>query len=162
MCSGGLRLIESNPYLSDFDVPEIRKSALVPYSARRMFDLVADVPAYPQFMPWCSGTRVEPAGDGRVRACIEIDYRGVRSGFTTLNRHFVEDRIEMEIADGPFSTLGGLWRFTALKADACKVEFELDYEFANGVLGRLIAPVFDFIANAFIDAFARRAEALYG
>ena len=57
---------------------------------------------------------------------------------------------------------GGLWRFTALKADACKVEFELDYEFANGVLGRLIAPVFNFIANAFIDAFARRAEVLYG
>ena len=155
-------MIESNTLLSDFDVPQIRKSVLVPYSVRRMFDLVADVPAYPQFMPWCGSASVEPAGDGRVRACIEIDYRGVRSGFATLNRHFVEDRIEMEFADGPFSALGGFWRFTALKADACKVEFELDYEFANGVLGRLIAPVFNFIANAFIDAFARRAEVLYG
>jgi ribosome-associated toxin RatA of RatAB toxin-antitoxin module len=155
-------MVELKTFLSDFDVPQIRKSVLVPYSVRRMFDLVADVPAYPQFMPWCGGAHAEPASDGRVRACIEIDFRGVRSGFTTLNRHFVEERIEMEFAEGPFSELGGLWRFTALKADACKVEFELDYEFASSVLGRLIAPVFDLIANTFIDAFARRAEALYG
>ena len=155
-------MVELNTFPRNIDVPQIRKSVLVPYSVTRMFNLVADVPAYPLFMPWCGGAHVEPAGDGRVRACIEIDYRGVRSGFATLNRYFVEDRIEMEFADGPFSALGGLWRFTALKADACKVEFELDYEFANGVLGRLVAPVFDFIANAFIDAFARRAEVLYG
>jgi ribosome-associated toxin RatA of RatAB toxin-antitoxin module len=127
-----------------------------------MFDLVADVPSYPQFMPWCGGASVEPTADGRVRASIEIDYRGVRSGFTTFNWHQAPGRIEMEFADGPFAALGGLWRFTALKADACKVEFELDYEFAGGLLGRLIAPVFDYIANSFIDAFARRAEALYG
>ena len=127
-----------------------------------MFDLVADVPAYPEFMPWCGGARAEPVGDGRVRATIDIDYRGVRSGFTTFNFHYSPERIEMEFADGPFAALGGLWRFTSLQADACKVEFELDYEFAGGVVGRLIAPVFDYIANAFIDAFARRAEVLYG
>lgn len=143
-------------------MPSIRKSVLVPHSARRMFDLVADVPSYPQFMPWCGGARAEPATDGQVRASIEIDFRGVRAGFSTLNRHHAPERIEMAFADGPFEALGGLWRFTPLKADACKVEFELDYKFAGGVLGRLIAPVFDYLANTFIDAFARRAELLYG
>ena len=127
-----------------------------------MFDLVADVPAYPQFMPWCGGARAEPAEDGQVRASIEIDFRGVRSGFTTLNRYYAPERIEMAFADGPFIALGGLWRFTPLNADACKVEFELDYEFAGGILGRLIAPVFDYVANTFVDTFAQRAEVLYG
>ena len=127
-----------------------------------MFDLVADVPSYPHFMPWCGGARAEPTGDGRVRASIDIDFRGVRSGFATVNRHHPPERIEMTFADGPFKALGGLWRFTALTAEASKVEVELDYEFAGGLMGRLIAPVFDYVANAFIDAFAQRAEALYG
>ena len=143
-------------------VPQIRKSVLVPYSAQRMFDLVADVPAYPSFMPWCSGACSKLEKDGRVRASIDIDYRGVRAGFTTLNRYRTPEKIEMAFADGPFEALAGVWHFSALKTDACKVEFALDYEFAGGLLGRLIAPVFEFIANSFIDAFARRAEVLYG
>ena len=143
-------------------MPQIRKSVLVPYSAQRMFDLVADVSAYPSFMPWCSGARALLQEDGRVRATIDIDYRGVRSGFSTINRYRTPEKIDMAFADGPFEALAGVWHFSALTADACKVEFALDYEFAGGLLGRLIAPIFDFIANSFIDAFARRAEVLYG
>ncbi len=143
-------------------MPQVRKSVLVPYSARRMFDLVADVPSYPQFMPWCGGARMQAETDGRLRASIDIHYRGVRSGFTTLNRHSVPHGIEMEFADGPFSAFAGQWRFAGLADDACKVEFALDYEFASNLLGRLIAPVFDVIATSFIDAFSVRAEHIYG
>ena len=143
-------------------MPQIRKSVLLPYSAARMFELVAKVSDYPKFMPWCGGAREEPADDGRVRATVKIDYHGVKSGFTTLNRNQPPDSIAMQFVEGPFSSLDGLWRFTTLATDACKVEFSLNYEFAGGILGKLVAPVFDFIANSFIDAFAKRAEALYG
>ena len=143
-------------------MPQIRKSVLVPYSTQRMFALVAAVPDYPQFMPWCSGARQTPETDGSVRATIEIDFKGIRSSFTTFNRNDAPAAISMRFADGPFADLSGQWRFNALASDACKVEFDLDYEFAGTVLGRLIAPVFNAIANSFIDAFARRAEALYG
>ena len=143
-------------------MPHIRKSVLVPYSAGRMFELVADVPAYPEFMPWCGGARVLAQPDGRFRATIDIDYRGIRSGFTTLNRHRTAQEIEMEFADGPFSALAGRWQFAPLTSEACKVEFALDYEFAGSVIGRLVAPVFDVIAASFIDAFSSRAESIYG
>ena len=126
-----------------------------------MFALVAAVPDYPQFMPWCGGAVAVTEPDGRVRATVVIDYRGVRSSFTTINREVEAELIAMHFADGPFADLSGEWRFTALGDDACKVEFRLDYEFASSVLGRLVAPVFDSIANSFVDAFARRAEALY-
>jgi ribosome-associated toxin RatA of RatAB toxin-antitoxin module len=127
-----------------------------------MFELVADVPSYPQFMPWCGGARLLDEPDGRVRATIDINYRGIRSGFTTLNRHRETELIEMEFADGPFSSLAGRWQFAALDEAACKVEFALDYEFAGSILGRMIAPVFDVIAASFIDAFSSRAENIYG
>lgn len=143
-------------------MPQIRKSVLVPYSAERMYALVAGVADYPQFMPWCGGARTAPEPDGRVRATVDIDYHGVRSSFTTLNRNVPAQSIEMHLAEGPFADLAGEWRFAALAEDASKVEFMLDYRFAGSVIGRLVAPVFDGIANSFIDAFTRRAEALYG
>lgn len=126
-----------------------------------MFALVAAVPDYPQFMPWCGGAVAVVEPDGRVRATVDIDYRGVRSSFTTVNREIRGELIVMQFADGPFADLSGEWRFTALGEEACKVEFYLDYEFASSVLGRLVAPVFNSIANSFVDAFARRAEVLY-
>jgi ribosome-associated toxin RatA of RatAB toxin-antitoxin module len=143
-------------------VQQIRKSVLLPYSTERMFALVARVPDYPQFMPWCGGAREDLTADGLVRATLQIDYHGVKSSFTTLNRNSPPDSIALQFAEGPFAVLDGLWSFTALASDACKVQFELNYEFAGGVLGKLVAPVFDVVANSFIDAFARRAEALYG
>ena len=143
-------------------MPQINKSVLVPYSAGRMFALVATVPDYPQYMPWCGGARASIDPDGRVRAVVDIEYRGVRSSFTTLNLNSAPDSIAMQLAEGPFATLAGDWRFTSLDVAACKVEFRLDYEFASTLLGRLVAPVFDNIAATLIDAFARRAEELYG
>lgn len=143
-------------------MPQIRKSLLVPYGARRMYELVADIPAYPDFMPWCGGARMQAEEDGRIRATIDIDYKGIRSSFTTLNRNRAVEAIEMEFADGPFASLAGRWQFAALGEDACKVEFALDYAFAGTLLGRVIAPVFDGIAASFVDAFSSRAQAIYG
>lgn len=140
----------------------VDRSLLVPYSAAQMFDLVADVARYPEFLPWCSAARVAPMPGDLLRATVRIDYRGVHSEFTTENRHVRAESIRLRLLDGPFRRLDGEWRFRALRDDACKVQLHLQYQFAAGLLGRAIAPVFDAIASSLIDAFQRRAEALHG
>ncbi len=137
------------------------KSVLVPHSARQMFDLVDDVEAYPQFLPWCSGAQVLAGKGNRKTARIDIDYHGVRAHFTTDNVNVPGASIVVTLKEGPFRQLHGEWHFRALSPQACKVEFALNYEFATAVLEGLVGPVFNHIANTFIDAFVRRAEAAY-
>ncbi len=96
--------------------------------------------------------------DGGKTARIDIDYHGVRAHFTTDNANHRPESIVVTLKDGPFRHLHGEWRFIALAPDACKIEFELAYEFKTHILERVVGPVFSHIANTFIDAFVRRAE----
>ena len=139
-----------------------KKSVLVPYSAAEMFELVDRVEVYPEFLPWCGGAHVIETHEGGKTARIDIDYHGVRAHFTTDNANQPAESIVVTLKDGPFRHLHGQWRFTALAADACKVEFELAYEFATHLLEKIVGPVFGHFANTLIDAFVRRAEAVYG
>ena len=139
----------------------VRKSVLVPYSAERMYTLVDRVEDYPKFLPWCGGTEVQRHDDGTVTATVRIDYHGVKQHFTTHNTQVPDESIAMDLREGPFSHLRGEWQFTALREDACKVEFFLEYRFAGGLLGRVLEPVFDRIARSFVEAFVRRAEHLH-
>jgi ribosome-associated toxin RatA of RatAB toxin-antitoxin module len=140
----------------------VERSALVPFSSQQMFDLVARVEAYPTFLPWCEGTHVRARSDGTVDATINILYRGARSRFTTRNQHEPHSRIALELVEGPFRRLSGEWTFRQLRADACRVHLSLHYQFAAGLLGRAIAPVFDVIATSMVDSFTRHAQALHG
>jgi len=140
----------------------VRKSVLLPYSAEQMFVLVDRVEDYPQFLPWCGGTEVARDGEASMTATILIDFRGIRQRFTTLNTAHQPEVITMHLREGPFSRLDGEWHFLALRQDACKVEFSLQYAFVRGLLGRALGPVFDQIAHSFIDAFVRRADQVYG
>ena len=139
----------------------VRKSVLVPYSATQMFELVERVEDYPQFLPWCAGTRVTQTESGPL-VRIDIDYHGVRAHFTTANRNQRPEHITMELRDGPFRYLEGAWQFVALDASGCRVELALNYEFTSHALEKLVGPVFGHIAASFIDAFVRRAESVYG
>lgn len=140
----------------------VQKSVLVPYRAEQMFDLVEGVEAYPKFLPWCAAAAIlERAAQGTL-ARLDINYHGVRAHFTTANRHVRPERIVIELRDGPFRRLDGIWLFRPLGACGSKVELEMRYEFATSALERLIGPVFSHIAHSFIDAFVRRAEQLYG
>ena len=137
----------------------VHKSVLVPYSAQQMFDLVERVEDYPKFLPLCEAIDIKR----RVQlARYLIDYRGVRAHFTTCNRNEPPDRIVIELRDGPFRRLDGVWQFRALADSASKVELELNYEFATPVLEGLIGPAFGRIADSFIDAFVKRAMAVHG
>jgi ribosome-associated toxin RatA of RatAB toxin-antitoxin module len=139
----------------------VKRSVLVPHAAEQMFALVDDVERYPQFLPWCAAAKVLERREGGKTARIDIDFHGVKAFFTTDNANFPPERIVITLNDGPFKHLHGEWRFRSLAEDACKVEFELAYEFATGLIETIVGPVFHHIASTFIDAFVRRAEQLY-
>jgi ribosome-associated toxin RatA of RatAB toxin-antitoxin module len=139
----------------------VRKSVLVPYAATQMFELVDRVELYPEFLPWCGGARVTAQADNRKTARLDIDYHGVRAHFTTHNVNRPPESIVITLKDGPFRHLHGEWQFRALGEHGCKVEFELAYEFTTLLLDKVIGPVFNHIANTFIDAFVKRADAVY-
>lgn len=141
---------------------QVEKSVLLGYSASQMFMLVDDVEAYPQFLPWCGGTRVIPRDPHTTHATILIDYHHVKHSFTTENKKTAPHLIEITLLDGPFRHLDGHWRFIPLGEGACKIEFRLHYEFSHKLLEKLVGPVFHFIANSFVDAFIKRAENVYG
>ena len=139
----------------------VTKSVLVPYGAPEMFALVDDVERYPEFLPWCSGAKELERHDGGKTARIDINYHGVRAHFTTDNANRPPASIVVTLKDGPFRHLHGEWRFRMLAEDACKVEFELAYEFKTHLIETVVGPVFNHIAHTFIDAFVRRAERLH-
>ncbi len=139
----------------------VTKSVLVPFSAERMFALIDDVEAYPLFLPWCGGASVLDRHGDTKTARIDIDYHGVKAHFTTSNQNTPPTKIVVTLEDGPFKHLHGEWRFRSLAPDASKVEFELAYEFSSHLIEAIVGPVFNHIANTFIDAFVRRAENLH-
>lgn len=140
----------------------VERSVLVPHSASQMFDLVADVEKYPQFMPWCGGASVSHRDDHGMQASVTISFAGIKQTFTTRNKHQYPTCIELELVDGPFSVLTGKWEFIALSEDACKVLFTLKYQFSNRALETLVGPIFNRIATSFIDSFTQRAQVCYG
>jgi ribosome-associated toxin RatA of RatAB toxin-antitoxin module len=140
----------------------VERSVLVLHSASQMFDLVADVEKYPQFMPWCGGASVSAHDAHGMQASITISFAGIKQTFTTRNKHQYPSCIELELVDGPFSALTGKWEFISLSQDACKVLFTLNYQFSNRTLETLVGPIFNRIATSFIDSFTQRAQVCYG
>jgi ribosome-associated toxin RatA of RatAB toxin-antitoxin module len=143
----------------------VNKSVLIWYHPAEMFALVTDVPAYPQFLPWCDHSAVVTHDDQGMTAEIGISFGGIRQVFTTRNLHTPPREVAMQLVNGPFSRLDGRWRFVTLgdgSHRACRVELELNYGFDNVTLGRLVGPVFDRIAGSLVDAFVKRAEQVYG
>lgn len=140
----------------------VHKSVLLAHSAEHMFSLVERVEEYPKFLPWCGGAEVNRMEGGKAVATLSIHYRGVKQTFTTENLNTPSTSITMALVQGPFKHLNGAWTFKPLRADACKVEFELYYEFSSKMLEQIIGPVFSMIANSFVDSFCKRAEVVYG
>jgi ribosome-associated toxin RatA of RatAB toxin-antitoxin module len=140
---------------------KIARSAILPHSAEALYAIVEDIESYPRFLPWCRGTRVERSEAG-TRAELQVGMRGLRQSFTTQNENHPGRAIDMRLVDGPFRSFAAAWRFHPLRADACRVEFSMEYEFASAALAGLLEPVFETIANTMVDAFSRRADALHG
>jgi len=141
----------------------ISRNALVPYSAEEMYKLVEDVESYPDFLPWCRSTEVLSREGDEVKASIEIAKGGLNKSFTTTNFMQKNKMIEMRLLKGPFKHLQGFWRFDALKDEkACKISFDLDFEFESKLIALAASSVFNQIANTMVDAFSKRAIEVYG
>jgi ribosome-associated toxin RatA of RatAB toxin-antitoxin module len=158
---------------------QVKKSVLLWYSAPEMYALVTGVTDYPKFLPWCEWGEVVQTHDDGVTARIHMAFAGLRHAFTTRNTQVPDREVRLKLVDGPFSLLEGSWRFIPLAAQAsgtvakdavsdpallaaCRVEFELSYSFSSRALDLVLSPMFDRVANTFVDSFVRRAEQVYG
>lgn len=131
------------------------------HSCEAMFGLVDAVEDYASFLPWCGGSEIVERTDQVTQATIFIRYHGIQQQFTTRNLKQYPNRMDITLVDGPFKHLTGHWHFIPLREDACKIEFQLEYVFANNLIERIIAPVFSHIANTFVDSFVKQADALH-
>lgn len=139
----------------------VEKSALVPYSARQMYDLVNDIPAYAEFLPWCRRSWVDETHDDGLTASVEIARGAVHKTFTTRNHNVEGESIEMKLIEGPFRHLHGTWHFQALDEKACKVVLDMDFDFSNTVVRMAFGPVFTQIVDKLVDSFCKRASDVY-
>lgn len=142
----------------------VKKSVLLWYTAPQMYALVVEVQAYPKFLPWCERAEVLARAPESMTAKLHLAYAGLHHTFTTRNVHLPDSEVTMSLVDGPFSLLDGDWRFIPIGPQnaACRIEFELRYAFASRALEVVLSPVFDHIADTFVDRFVKRAEHVYG
>lgn len=140
----------------------VNKSALVPYPAGQMYDLVNDVERYPEFLPWCRGAQVLSQSDSEMRARLDLARGGLHKTFTTRNALEPGQSITMTLENGPFRHLEGRWQFADLGPDGSKVSLDMEFEFAGALLDLMAGPVFHEISNSLVDAFIKRAASLHG
>lgn len=134
----------------------------MPYSAKQMFDLVNQIEQYPDFLPWCASAQVLNRSESEVTASLVIARFGLRKTFTTCNQLEAPARMAMSLVDGPFNHLQGEWRFESLDEHSCQVVFEIEYVVSTNWIDKAFGSVFHQIANTMVDAFCKRAEAVYG
>lgn len=140
----------------------ISRNALVAYSASEMYQLVDDIPAYPQFLPWCKASEEMSRDADEVIARLDLSHSGLQKSFTTKNRLQTGKMIEMRLVEGPFKHLQGFWRFEPLGEQASKVSLDIEFEFSNRLVGMAMGPVFSQVTNTLVDAFCKRAEVVHG
>lgn len=140
----------------------INRSALLPYRAEQIYDLVNDIEAYPAFMDGCVGAEVLGRGEDFVEARLDLSKGGISHSFSTRNFLETDRAIRMELLDGPFERFHGSWEFRPLGEQACKVTLELEFSASSAVLGMAAAHLFDKVTNNLVDALARRAQHVYG
>jgi ribosome-associated toxin RatA of RatAB toxin-antitoxin module len=143
-------------------VIEIRRSALVKYSPAQMFDLVNEVEAYPKRFPWCAAAEILESQNNVLVARLDLKFAGFHQSFTTRNTVEPSKRLQMDLVDGPFRSLEGVWDFIALGDAGCKVAFALDFDYAGRLGGSALKLGFQGLAGRMVGDFCREAERVYG
>lgn len=139
----------------------IHRSALLPYSAKQMFDLVNDIESYPSYMDGCVGSEVFFRDASCIEARLDLSKGGIKQSFATRNRLVEPESITMELVEGPFSHFEGVWRFTHLQDSACKVSLDLEFTVSNKLVGMAAKRLFDSVAGNLVDALCQRAKVVY-
>lgn len=142
-------------------MPAHRETRLLPYTPEQMFDLVADVRRYPDFLPWVVALRVRQDGETETLADMIVGFKGLRETFTSRVKKRRPDHIRVDYVEGPLKHLINEWRFRP-DPRGCAVDFSVDFAFRNRVFERLAGSVFDGALRRMIGAFEARAAELYG
>lgn len=140
---------------------EIKKTVIVPHTAKQMYDLVTDIKNYPKYLPWCSGTEITEECENTVTGTVNIEYLKMKIHFTTKNINTPHEKIEMSFIAGPFKAFTGQWNFTALGETGCKIEFYLKYQFSSILLEKAIGPIFSYISKNIVECFIKEANKTY-
>ncbi|WP_094752103.1 SRPBCC family protein [Psychromonas sp. CD1] len=141
---------------------EVSRSALLMYSADEMYQLVNDVESYPAFLPGCVGAQLLMHENNLMRACIKVSKAGISQSFTTENKLTPGRQIEMRLIEGPFKSLSGGWVFIPLDDQACKVIFDLKFEFSSKLIEFAFGRIFNELVGSMVNSFAVRAKFVYG
>jgi len=139
----------------------ISKSVITPYTPAQMYALVSDVANYKNYLPWCPSSEVLKTDGNKIVGRVDISYLKVKAHFTTENINTLNERIDMNLVDGPFKHLQGHWKFTPLGENGCKVEFKLDYKFSNFIIEKVIGTVFEIVIKNIVDSFVKKAHEIY-
>jgi len=139
---------------------QIRRSVLVPHPVERMFDVIEQAEAYPQFLPWCVGAEILERSDDWVAGRLDFSYLQIKFSFRTRNAKRRPEWLAVRQVDGPFRRFDGDWRLTPIADLGCKVEFDVSYEISDGLLDQLAKPAVEFVSRSMMDAFVKRAEQL--
>ncbi len=139
----------------------VARSVTVPYSPADMYNLVADIDRYHEFLPWCTASQVVEAKGDEVLGELRVGYGKLSTTFRTRNRNEPGKKIEMRLATGPFHSLEGSWTFDPAGA-GCTVGLELRFELAGELVNKALDPLFTHEAETLVDAFRKRATKLHG
>ena len=143
-------------------MPTHAEKKLLPYTQQQLFDLVADIERYPEFLPWCVGARIRERKGNEILGDLLIGYKMVRERFTSrviLNR---PDHIDVSYSEGPFKYLSNHWYFIPQDDGGCLIDFYVDFEFRSRLLQGIVKVLFNEAVKRMVSAFEARAHALYG
>jgi len=148
-------------------MPIHAEKRVMPYSADEMYALIADVSAYPEFLPWCAGCRIRsrrPEGETEIiDADLIISFKVFRERFgSRVTLKPLQNRIDVEYLEGPFKYLKNFWSFRPISETSCEVDFFVDFEFRSRTLQAIIGVVFNEAMRRIVRAFEQRAAQLYG
>ncbi len=143
-------------------MPSIRETRQLPYSREQMFDLVADVASYPDFLPWVIATRVRSDSEVEMDADMVVGFKAIREKFTSRVTKQRPESIEVAYIDGPLKDLDNRWKFTELPSGGCEIDFYVEFAFRSAVFEALAGQYFDRAYRKLMQAFEERADELYG
>jgi ribosome-associated toxin RatA of RatAB toxin-antitoxin module len=140
---------------------KVNRSALVPYSAAQMYELVKDVEAYPAFLPWCNHAEVHVRDTEFIEASLELRRANISKRFRTRNRLRENEFLGIELVGGPFRHMSGGWTFRQLGDAGCKVELTLEFEFESKTTDAVFGRFFEHTCNTLVDSFTQQAAKVY-
>lgn len=141
---------------------KINRYKIVPYSNSEMYELVNNVRAYPEFLPWCQSTEIIQHDTHTLMANVNMSIGKLKKSFTTENYMSPGESINMRLVKGPFKKLAGQWQFIKKSEESCEVALDMEFEFKNLLIKHAMGKAFNHILDTMVDAFSKRAVEVYG